>query len=486
MSKKKAHTVGIVMAKADLDRLRGWSTETLLLEELDVENQIIHWANYDNIQLSLYITSDSSQELEEKLLDFLLSEKFINNRHKISLSFIYDQGYRAIALDLFCKCKEKKIQIKDVISKENAISEDIPRLKDVLDFLKVYYDVEAISLEIEKGDVGFVPVDLDREVRKLGYIPEKFWYWHEESSILWQKLTSAKSDYRLTEETIDLLDKNFNDILEILEKEQTLKTADVIDFIDLGVGTPEKDALIIRNTMKCMKKGSRLVYYPVDISFPLIEYTLRWIIRIKKERLRKNYLDINPILGDFERLNEVDYQTLMGADRPKLIALLGNTLGNLREDKSFDSMCSIIGENGYLLIDVEFSDDVDDTTLKKQYYTEEMYNFVFHPLALLGYEKGSFGENMEVNVVAGGRILYNYGGKQTLTVSSVPGNKVISMLYITPENEQILMAWSTKYIKRDFEEFVSKWFKISGEWHDKSKRFGLYLLKKLEGGIEIG
>jgi hypothetical protein len=486
MSKKKAYTVGLVMAKADLDRLRGWSTETLLLEELDVENQIIHWAHYDNIQLSLYITRDSSQELEEKLLDFLLSEKFIDNRYKINLSFVYDLGYREIALDLFCKCKEKKIPIKDVISKENAISEEIPRVKEIFDFLKVYYDVEAISSEIVRGEVGFVPADLDKAVHKRGYIPEKFWYWHEESSILWQKLTSPKSNYRLTEETFDLLKKNFNNILEIIEKEQTLKTVEIIDFIDLGVGTPEKDALIIRNTMECMKNGSRLVYYPVDISFPLIEYTLRWIIRIKKDRQSRNYLDIKPILGDFEKLNEVDYQTIMGADRPKLIALLGNTLGNLKEDKSFDTISSIIGEKGYLLIDVEFSDDVDDTTLKKQYYTEEMYNFVFHPLELLGYEKGSFGGNMEVNVLAGGKILYDYGGNQRLTVSSVPGNKVISMLYRTPENKQILMAWSTKYCKRDFDEFVSKRFKISGEWHDNSKRYGLYLLKKLEGGIEIG
>jgi uncharacterized SAM-dependent methyltransferase len=320
-------------------------------------------------------------------------------------------------------------------------------------------------------------------VQKRGFVPEKFWYWHEESSILWQKLTSKSSSYEVTAITKKLLNDNADKILNIIKSENK-NSLESIDFIDLGVGTPEKDQIVISEIFKHFQDYSKcnIDYFPVDISFPLIEYTIRWILRIKKEHPDQN-LKIVPILGDFEKINEADYQTILGENRVKLVALLGNTLGNLIEGEIFQKIHSILGEQGYLLVDVEYSDNIDDDELKKQYHTKEMYDFVFHPLELLGtFTKGTYEQNMFVTVSQPksdrGFINYHYGKGQSIQVTSIQNSKIIGMFHKNGDQE-ILMAWSTKYSRVDFEKYLKNWFEPCKSWQEEGKsRYVLYLLKR--------
>jgi hypothetical protein len=296
----------------------------------------------------------------------------------------------------------------------------------------------------------------------------------------------------------------------------------------LGIGTPEKDKIILTALMDKIKNKaqSRIVYYPIDISFPLMEGTLKPILSLKGEfdsdKQYQSSLIIVPILSDFDKLNRPSYQKILCGDRPKLIALLGNTLGNFVEEDLFNKLKPILrGKcDGYLLVDIEFAENYSEkehqNNLLKQYENDAVFEFARNPLELLlegekpNEVSRTVNDKIQVHLETITKrkkvIEWSYGKTQSKIITSIPNSKVVYLLYkyhaqIAPgfanssetSPQEILLLWSSRYTRSEFEKYViDNGFEFceldyknlndideqfTNCWTDKNHQCGLYLLK---------
>jgi hypothetical protein len=469
---------------------------------------IVGWGEFASIQFYIILYQTITDEQLKQFLEILESESFLQQKQKVKLYIIYDNENKEKLKTILSICDGHHIS-NDFFSIYESNPESLSKKQSKLGLLPFHYDVDAISQDFQFTAKGLVPIELENTVEKYGFVAEKYWYWHEKSTILWQKVSDSDK-YTLNKITQNLLKKNIEEISDIITKDNPHE----IDFIDLGIGTPIKDEYVITSLMNKIKNynDGKLLYFPIDISFPLMEYTLRVILNLKRKLTKEKGYEadflITPILGDFVKLNEPDYQMLLGDKRTKLIALLGNTLGNF-EEESLLSKLELILENcegrGYVLIDVEFADRYSDPSkkeeLKKQYANQDVYDFAFHPLDLLNKPKFSIEKQLtvKIDVIKEKKmdIRWNYGILgQTKRITDILNSYVVSLLYKYYDKEirqhqEILILWSTRYMKRDFEDFITnKGFEIckkrnkenpdeleDGPWIDEGKRCGLYLLK---------
>jgi hypothetical protein len=105
---------------------------------------------------------------------------------------------------------------------------------------------------------------------------------------------------------------------------------DDFDFISLGSGDGQKDADLI----KCwLESGADVLYYPYDISLPLVSRAIRRVKQAVPSRARNN-LRIKAVLADFNHLTTLG-EVFQHRDSPNVVSLLGNSLGNLQQDLQF-------------------------------------------------------------------------------------------------------------------------------------------------------
>jgi len=396
------------------------------------------------------------------------------------------------SLDLYCELRHNGWQMQI-----SYVPPPTQEYEPEFGFLGLHYDVAAISERISFGEHGLIPQDLFDEVVERGLVPEKFWYWDEESATLWNKLALPESSYDLVKETTALVKDNAEDVVKRVLQVNDRKA---VDFIDLGVGTPRKDEALLEQIVSQSEEGSIVTFFPVDISFPLMELTLRRVLLQERDVLRPKERGITlrtkPLLGDFELLNLTRYQTFLRGHNARLFCLLGNTFGNLFERQTLGTLSGIMEERDFLLVDTEFLDDVENKELGKQYETQAMYDFVSHPLWLLeprleGLKRGNV-SSMNVEVLQERDPIARFkfrsrsrdGKLQRLhraaraeeRLSDVSDSKVVAMYHVEHSDNKLLMAWSTKYRKPSLEAFLSEFFDICHSW--LRNRYGMYLLKK--------
>jgi len=475
--------------------------ELYLIDDSFNHNNIFqNWVQGGKIIINILLLDKISQNQKLTLKNFFNSDEFQNNLFRLKINFIYDDELKEYALDVYCELKKLNKKISDfqnilLFSKKEQIDHEIISSNIGLDIVKIYYDVDAISetLTINPKTGYEYPEALKRQIENEGILDERFWYWHPESTRLWRMLTFAP-DYSVYHQTKELLTKHITQIVD--ELFVNVQNKDTIDFIDLGVGSPDKDKIIIdeilsrfHNDNENSDHFNKLNFYMFDISFSLILQTISHILPIKRNQKPPNQFEVIPIVGDFNHLNKSDYQELLGEPNPKLIALLGNTIGNISENEILNNLLPYIQDNGYLLVDVEFCDDITKEELLAPYSTRKMFNFVFHPLRLTGRIKKIPHEafnSYKVDLVNSDRIDYSFGRRgASHSVSDIEGCKIVSMKYDDGPNKEYLLAWSTKYSKRQFDaHLISSGFNIVHEYHltnkkeSKSPRYGLYLLQK--------
>jgi len=451
------------------------------------------WSAYEHVGIHVFVDSAFGEEHIQVLVERLDTDIVRDNSSNLTVLLVYDTTEeKRMALRTYCSvCGASSLaQLSiDVLHRDEALITRPPGDEEGLQFVTFYYDVEAVSRDMEVGKFGFVPSDLRDSVKQKGIVPERFWYWDEESAILWHRLASPKSTYKLAEMTTRLLKDSITEVLQLIKDAPETKS-DTIDFIDLGVGTPQKDRIVLEAIVHAMHASTAVTFFPMDISFPLLEYTLRRVLplRAQLERGRSSSLKISirPILGDFESLRQFEYQALLATDNTRLFALLGNTFGNLIEEDMMDCLATIMEDDDFLLLDAELVDDAKAHEITRQYYTDEMYDFVFRPLELLDFDKGTHDQHMEVELFEGHEIecrIIPWQGRKPRNllhrVSSVPESEIVAMFYKTNRGRQALMAWSTKYNKKHFEEFLGRRFEICDQW--RKGRYAMYLLRKAIG-----
>jgi len=257
-------------------------------------------------------------------------------------------------------------------------------IKVLVDFDKI---PEADAQLWRKGML--VPKKLAGEVMYYWVIDEQYWYWDEKGAGAYNALLGS-DDYRVLQPNIDVLEKNKNSAIDAAIEFFRSKGSGVlpaVDFIALGVGTGEKelhllDTLLLELSKASGLKGYQVYYVPLDISFPLLENSLRGVLSHDsfKSAISTNKLTIAPILADFMKipLNEFGNPK----NRFKLISALG-IVWNAPVPDVFNALRSLIDKDRLLLIDVELVGTREGHQIASSYSNEEAKSFFYHPLELL-------------------------------------------------------------------------------------------------------
>lgn len=213
------------------------------------------WSAYEHVTIHVFVDSVFGDEHIGAVLKTLASDIVLDNSSNLSVLLVYDTpAEKRMALKAYCSvCGTSSLsQLSvDVLQRDDALIMRAPGDDEGLQFVKFYYDVEAVSRDMEVGKFGFVPSDLRDSVLGKGFVPERFWYWDEESAILWHRLAAPSSTYKLAELTTNLLRSAIPHVLDAIKGTAGIRS-DSVDFVDLGVGTPEKDRIILRGHSECL------------------------------------------------------------------------------------------------------------------------------------------------------------------------------------------------------------------------------------------
>lgn len=317
--------------------------------------------------------------------------------------------------------------------------------------IQAFFDKDLLATDIKQ--------ELETSVISGEEIDQKFLYWDVDATRRWIDLCKT-AEYELHYLSKNLLIDSKHEICDTILRDSGRK---VFDFVDLGVGSGEKDYHILDVLLE--KAGSsRLNYYAIDLSFPIIQETLKYLGTLIGRNININY-----IIGDILRLGRYA-EILRQSKNPKLLGFLGGSLGNFKEGKVLSVIRDFMELNDYLLLGVEYIAGRSDADLKKGLEENEQFrDFIMGPLIYVGIEK----------LVRAFRIEVTEG------YSEVPHCKTVLPIYSFGGRE-IRLGRSTKYDKELLSQYlIDEGFVIVKEFNTTDGRLGKLLLRKQFSRSEI-
>ncbi len=287
-------------------------------------------------------------------------------------------------------------------------------------------------------------------------LPEKFFYWFPLSIRAWINLCGDGA-YRNFVRSHSVLQKYAAEIVSMLPSEP-------IELISLGAGQGTKDFLI----MEQLKiKGKYLNYRPVDASQGLLEIACQ-------SAKDKNFVcrGLKADLNNDSHLTEM--QSILH-ENPRLIMMLGNTLGAFDPIEFAAKLVSIMRPQDFLIIDGELFNHTDtlagyDNPINRQ--------FAFGPLSSVGLSEpndGSLHIKTDVDNRQPGlyRIRKHFHASRDLKIMLAGETVQI------PSETNIEMSWSYKYDLDALKGLIkSSEMKLAAEFISTDKRFTTLLVTK--------
>jgi hypothetical protein len=207
-------------------------------------------------------------------------------------------------------------------------------------------------------------------------IPTYYAYLTHHGYLNWVRLTE---DHRYTyyRSSVELCEANATEIAgEIV---RAVGHAD-IDYVALGPGTGQKDRAIVSSLVAADPTGDPRFYYPYDINPAMIVHAIQTVLSGDLE----DRVNVKGIIAPFDSLGLFSY---VYKDRaaPNVVALLGNTLGNMSDDSGFleTLFANAMWSGDVLLLEVRCH--VDRDAVHAPGIGEELKKrFNFGPLEILG------------------------------------------------------------------------------------------------------
>ena len=287
-------------------------------------------------------------------------------------------------------------------------------------------------------------------------LPEKFFYWFPLSIRAWINLCGDGA-YRNFVRSHSVLQNHAAEIVSMLPSEP-------IELISLGAGQGTKDFLI----MKQLKiKGKYLNYRPVDASQGLLEIACQ-------SAKDKNFV-CRGLKADLNNDSHLSEMQAILYKNPRLIMILGNTLGAFDPLKFVAKLGSIIRPQDFLIIDGELFNHTDtlagyDNPINRQ--------FAFGPLSSVGLSEpndGSLHIKTDVDNRQPGlyRIRKHFHASRDLKIMLAGETVKI------PSDTNIEMSWSYKYDGDALKGLIkSSGMKLAAEFLSTDKRFMTLLVTK--------
>jgi len=233
-----------------------------------------------------------------------------------------------------------------------------------------------------------IPSELGDTVFRQHLVEERFWYWDEKASAAYYYLKESPN-YEVFTNNYRVLRRNSAELISTVFEKLSINPNEtrLLDLVALGVGSTEKEMTLLEeiHTYYRLNKfdispSKSFHYFPVDISFPLLQNSIRALL--SRSGLRKIWLEdrlrVRPILTDILRL----FDTQIMGNQNKLVAALG-LLWNLPIQKAFNSFKRILTEKDLLLVDVEFIGNRTEEEIRSSYDGKESKDFFYHSLDLL-------------------------------------------------------------------------------------------------------
>jgi hypothetical protein len=216
-----------------------------------------------------------------------------------------------------------------------------------------------------------------RELLNTGQpIPTYYAYLTHHGYLNWVRLTE---DHRYTyyRSSVELCETNAAEICAEIVRAAGRTN---LDYVSLGPGTGSKDRALISGLVAVEPDGEPPVYYPYDINPAMIVHAIQTVLSGELE----DRVYVKGIIAPFDSLGLFSY---VYKDRagPNVLALLGNTLGNMSDDSGF---LETLFNNGMWPGDVlllEVRCHVDRDAVHAPGIGEELKKrFNFGPLEILG------------------------------------------------------------------------------------------------------
>jgi hypothetical protein len=251
-----------------------------------------------------------------------------------------------------------------------------PRIEDVQEWRdRGRWSASIVDSTLYIGSSGYVDVNVKgRIIVTIEHglvLPTPYAYLTETGFHNWLRLTEDAS-YTYYRDSLDLI-RGAGPTLAATIKE-TLR-ADKIDVISLGPGDGAKDTLMLQALSEHFD-ASDLHYYPFDVNPSMISRAMKTVAEI--DRLQQ--IQVKAILADFDSLPQFS-EIYEYRSAPNLLMLLGNTLGNLSNERTFleEIHQSAMFEGDLLLVDVRRGGGQDSAYLRSKAHKE----FDFGPLEML-------------------------------------------------------------------------------------------------------
>ena len=287
-------------------------------------------------------------------------------------------------------------------------------------------------------------------------LPEKFFYWFPLSIRAWINLCGDGA-YRNYVRSHSVLQNHAAEIVSMLPSEP-------IELISLGAGQGTKDFLIMEHLQK---QGKYLNYRPVDASQGLLEIACQ-SAKDKNFACRGLKADLN----NDSHLTEM--QAILD-EKPRLIMMLGNTLGAFDPLKFASKLDNIMRPQDFLILDGELFNQTDtlagyDNPINRQ--------FAFGPLSSVGLSEPNDGrlhiqtdiDNRQAGLY---RIRKHFHASRDLKI--MLAGETVQILSDT----NIEMSWSYKYDRDALTGLItSSGMQLAAEYLSTDKRFLTLLVKK--------
>lgn len=188
---------------------------------------------------------------------------------------------------------------------------------------------------------------IEQSLAASNSVDQKFLYFDIAAVDKWTKIINA--------DTYGVYHRCFGVCKTLCEKSdwiEILTSHDAIRFVDLGVGTGDKDNWLIHNACQANDNVELIL---LDSSFPMLELTIEQL-----DDDINRFSKVRAVKGDFYCLRESIQQYLdsdPGTRTRNVFLLLGGTFSNLEEDSFLTEIKKVLCPDDILVLQVECFDD---------------------------------------------------------------------------------------------------------------------------------
>lgn len=247
------------------------------------------------------------------------------------------------------------------------------------------------SIEIE-GGAG--PSELQESFEQRSgadYVGHRFLYYEPQGAVTWRRLIGQGYGQRHWLDGVRQCCARWlapdGPLAEWLESGG--RSSRGLDFISLGPGDGEKERIVLEHLLDHEERTRRelrwLSYAPVDVSIPLLLQSAQGAraLLAERQKLARPTHVVWPFCADFEE-GKLAFAgrlpTATDESGRRLIVLLGNTLGNVRDEATFvQDKISVLARPGDLLwVEVALGHDrIDDDPFSQMNEAEESNRHAF-------------------------------------------------------------------------------------------------------------